>query len=120
METTVLRKEVEPLLVALGKTIRERRVALGMSQEELAERSGLHRTYISDVERGIRNLTVGALWFIARGLGMQLKEIITLIENRVENDKAQQQQQLNMRPEPLNMPAPPLTPNPNIESHPTL
>jgi transcriptional regulator with XRE-family HTH domain len=123
METTVLRKEVEPLLVALGKTIRERRVALGMSQEELAERSGLHRTYISDVERGIRNLTIGALWFIAHGLGMQLREIITLIENRVENDKAQQQQQqLNMRPEPqLTMPAPPLTPNPNVESsHPTL
>lgn len=122
METTVLRKEVEPLLVALGKTIRERRVALGMSQEELAERSGLHRTYISDVERGIRNLTIGALWFIAHGLGMQLREIITLIENRVENDKAQAaQQQLNMRPEPqLTMPAPPLTPNPNIESHPTL
>lgn len=117
METTVLRKEVEPLLIALGKTIRERRVALGMSQEELAERSGLHRTYISDVERGIRNLTIGALWFIAHGLGMQLREIITLIENRVENDK-QNQQQLNMRPAEPTMPVPPMTPN--VEQYPTL
>ena len=119
METTTLRKEVEPLLIALGKTIRERRVALGMSQEELAERSGLHRTYISDVERGIRNLTIGALWFVARGLGMQLREIITLIENRVENEKAQAQ--LNMRPEtPVQMPAPPMAPTPSVEHYPTL
>lgn len=82
MESNILRTEVEPLLSALGKVIRERRVSLGMSQEELAEKSGLHRTYVSDVERGIRNLTVGALWFLSNGLGMQLPEIISLMEDR--------------------------------------
>jgi len=88
METTMLRKEVEPLLVALGKCIRERRIALGMSQEELAEKSGLHRTYVSDVERGIRNLTVGALWFLSHGLQLQLQDIVGQMENRVANEKS--------------------------------
>jgi transcriptional regulator with XRE-family HTH domain len=87
METTLLRREVEPLLIALGKVIRERRVSLGMSQEELAQKSGLHRTYVSDAERGIRNLTVGALWFLASGLGLQLKDIIGLTETRVQAEK---------------------------------
>ncbi len=84
METTVLKKEVEPLLVALGQVIRERRVIQRMSQEDLAQKAGIHRTYISDVERGIRNITVGTLWLIATGLGMQLREVISLMEIRVE------------------------------------
>ncbi len=91
MESTMLRREVEPLLVALGKVIRERRVSLSMSQEELAEKSGLHRTYVSDVERGIRNLTVGALWFVAHGLDWSLKDIISHMESRVQMDKPQPQ-----------------------------
>lgn len=89
METNILRQEVEPLLVSLGKVIRERRVALGMSQEELAEKAGLHRTYVSDVERGIRNLTVGALWFLSNGLGLRLQEIIDLMERRVAVEREQ-------------------------------
>lgn len=84
METAALRKEVEPLLITLGKVIREKRVALGMSQEELATKSGLHRTYVSDVERGIRNLTLGALWFIASGLGTELAEMIGTTETRAD------------------------------------
>lgn len=89
METTMLRREVEPLLNALGKVIRERRISLGMSQEELAEKSGLHRTYVSDVERGIRNLTIGALWFLAGGLGLQLRDIVGLMETRAQAESLQ-------------------------------
>ena len=88
METNVLRREVEPLLISLGKVIRERRVSLGMSQEELAEKSGLHRTYVSDVERGIRNLTVGALWFLANGLSLELKDIVAMMETRAQAERA--------------------------------
>lgn len=58
-----------------------------MSQEELAAKSGLHRTYVSDVERGIRNLTLGALWFLAAGLEMPLAELIATTESRAERDK---------------------------------
>ncbi len=45
-----------------------RRRALRISQEELGARSGLHRTYISDVERGTRSVTVSTLFKLARSL----------------------------------------------------
>ncbi|MBX9722312.1 MAG: helix-turn-helix domain-containing protein [Candidatus Obscuribacterales bacterium] len=73
------------MLVALGKYIRQKRVALGMSQEDLADKAGLHRTYVSDVERGIRNLTIGACWLLAHGLGVQLNEMITAVDHPEQN-----------------------------------
>ncbi|MBX9688731.1 MAG: helix-turn-helix domain-containing protein [Candidatus Obscuribacterales bacterium] len=85
METIVLKKDVEPLLAALGRVIRERRVALGLSQGELAEKAGLHRTYVSDIERGIRNLTVGALCFLANGLDTKMKDLIDQMELQAES-----------------------------------
>jgi transcriptional regulator with XRE-family HTH domain len=60
---------MEIKLVRLGENIRRARYRLRISQEELAERSGLHRTYLSDVERGRRNLSFFSLLAIARGLG---------------------------------------------------
>lgn len=52
----------------LGATIRDRRIALHISQEELAIRSGLHRTYLSDVERGARNPSIKSIERIAHAL----------------------------------------------------
>ncbi len=49
------------------KTLREEK---GWSQEEFADRCGLHRTYVSGVERGIRNPTVTVLEKLAKGLGV--------------------------------------------------
>lgn len=40
---------------AFGQVVRERRTALGISQEELGFRSGLHRTFISQLERGVKS-----------------------------------------------------------------
>lgn len=90
METLVLKREVEPMLVAMGKYIRQKRISLGLSQEELAARAGLHRTYISDVERGIRNLTIGAAWFVAHGLGVDFKEMISSLEIHEEPHRVEQ------------------------------
>jgi transcriptional regulator with XRE-family HTH domain len=57
-----------PELKKLGAQIREIRQKAGFSQEELAERTGLHRTYIGSVERGERNIGVINLIRIARAL----------------------------------------------------
>lgn len=55
-------------LKRFGARIRKERERLGISQEELADRAGLHRTYIGGVERGERNLGVINLLRIARAL----------------------------------------------------
>lgn len=60
----------------LGARIQKLRTDRGLSQEELAFEAGLHRTYISHVERGSRNITVMGLCKIAKGLGMEPFEIL--------------------------------------------
>jgi len=52
-----------------GQAVRKRRLALGLTQEKVAELSGLHRTYLSDVERGARNPSLFIIARIARALG---------------------------------------------------
>jgi transcriptional regulator with XRE-family HTH domain len=52
----------------LGLNVRRQREELGLSQEELAFESGLHRTYISGVERGVRNPTVVVVEKMAKAL----------------------------------------------------
>jgi len=54
----------------LGKKIREERVAMGLSQEDLASAAGLHRTYIGSVERGERNVSLQNIVAIARALSI--------------------------------------------------
>lgn len=58
-----------------GLRIRHLRTSVDLSQEELAFRSGLHRNYISDVERGRRNISLRALDKLARGLGIELRDL---------------------------------------------
>lgn len=56
------------ILETFGKEVRARRDALGISQEELAELTGLHRTYIGGVEQGRRNLSLLNIVRLAKGL----------------------------------------------------
>ena len=60
----------------LGASIRLRREALGLSQESLAQKAGLHRTYIGSVERGERNVGLDNIIAIARALGCQPSELL--------------------------------------------
>lgn len=62
-----------------GKRLRELREAEGWSQEEFADRAGLHRTYVSAVERGVRNPTLSVLARIAKALGMTLSELVQTV-----------------------------------------
>ena len=61
---------------ALGLAIRTRRRLAGLSQEELAARSGLHRTYLGSVERGERNVSLKNIWSIARALGTTPSQLL--------------------------------------------
>jgi transcriptional regulator with XRE-family HTH domain len=69
----------EQLLMGLGASIAKRRMELGLSQEELAEKSRVHRTYISDVERGVRNVSILTLERIGVALDIPLGALFALI-----------------------------------------
>lgn len=56
--------------------IRKYREGKGLSQEALADEAGLHRTYISLIERGHRNVSVDALSQIAEALGVYASRIV--------------------------------------------
>ena len=59
----------------LGQRIRQLRIDLGWSQEELAHRADLHRTYVVGVERGQRNVSVDVLAQIAKALGVGISSL---------------------------------------------
>jgi len=64
------------LKILLGNAIKSTRSALGISQEELAARAGLHRTYVSDVERGARNPSLESVDKLARALELSLPRLL--------------------------------------------
>jgi len=68
------------VLVAFGRAVRRLRAARGLSQERLAEEVGIHRTYIGDVERGLRNLGLLHVDRIAAALGTDLAGLMTEVE----------------------------------------
>jgi transcriptional regulator with XRE-family HTH domain len=55
----------------VARNLKKYRTEMGLSQEELAARSGVDRTYISGLERGVRNPTVVMLWQIASALNVE-------------------------------------------------
>jgi CheY-like chemotaxis protein len=59
-----------------GSTVKSKRTALGISQEELADRAGLHRTYISDVERGTRNPSLESIGKLAAALELSVSRLL--------------------------------------------
>jgi len=65
----------DPILTLVGKRIRNLREGRGFSQEVLAEKSSLHRTYIGGVERGLRNPSLKSLQRIAKGLGVGVVDL---------------------------------------------
>ena len=56
--------------VRLGQNLRKLRDEKGWSQEDFADRAGIHRTYVSDIERGRRNPTITVLEKLAKPLGV--------------------------------------------------
>ena len=60
--------------------LRKVRIENGLSQEELADLAGLHRTYISQIERGLKSPSLRSLEQIANGLGITLSEMLRRLE----------------------------------------
>ena len=65
-----------PTLKAFGKHLRELRLSKGLSQEKMAEMSGLHRTYYGGLERGERNPTLLTLIKLSASIGVKLSTLI--------------------------------------------
>lgn len=75
---------MKDIQTSFGEVIRDARVSKGYSQEELADLCGMHRTYLSDIERGIRNVSLENIEKLSIALAIPLSVLFAQIE--VEND----------------------------------
>ncbi|MBD1907184.1 helix-turn-helix transcriptional regulator [Trichocoleus sp. FACHB-90] len=71
---------VAPELEKFGEQVRQLRKALGLSQEDLAELTDLHRTYIGGIERGERNVALINIVRLAKALNVSPSELLKGIE----------------------------------------
>lgn len=69
-----------------GTAVRSRRKRLGISQEELAGRAGLHRTYVADIERGARNLSLANIEKLAKALETSIPTLFAQDESVAKPD----------------------------------
>jgi transcriptional regulator with XRE-family HTH domain len=63
-----------------GYAVKTRREELSLTQEDLAERAGIHRTYLSDIERGTRNPSLINIERLAAALDCRMSELFQLVE----------------------------------------
>lgn len=70
------------ILQFFGNSVRQVRITMGISQEELAHRAGLHRTYVGMIERAERNITLKNIEKIALALNVP---ITTLLPHESQN-----------------------------------
>lgn len=69
------------LLFAFGQTIRKIRLSKEISQERFADMCNLHRTYISDIELGKRNVSLENIGKMAKALEIKISELFQEVEN---------------------------------------
>ncbi len=60
------------ILIKFGQKVREERIRFGLSQEELAGRAGVHRTYIGMIERAEKNITLESIEKLSRAFGVSI------------------------------------------------
>jgi len=72
-----MRKPSQILTKTLSNNIKNFRSDLNLSQEELADKCGLHRTYVGAVERGERNVTLSSLEVLALALNVDVPTLLT-------------------------------------------
>jgi len=68
-----MKKEI---LIKFGNKVREERLKQGLSQEQLASRASVHRTYVGMIERAEKNITLENIEKISKALGLKPSELI--------------------------------------------
>ena len=71
--------------LAIAKTLKKIRENKGITQEQLAFKADLHRTYISQLERGLKSITVKTLFKITESLEVKIDGFIKLVTDELEN-----------------------------------
>ena len=74
---------MEGIQRVFGLAVRRRRERLGLSQEAFAERAGVHRTYVSAIERGKVQVSIGIAYQLARALGVSASALWADVERRL-------------------------------------
>lgn len=77
MQTSILTLSTmeKSVLTKFGQKVRKERMNLGLSQEELAARAGVHRTYIGMIERAEKNITIENIEKLAKALNLKIREL---------------------------------------------
>jgi len=63
-----------------GYAVKVRRDELGLTQEELAHKAAIHRTYLSDIERGTRNVSLLNIELLAKALEVSMADLFAVVE----------------------------------------
>lgn len=71
-----MRRPPAEIRVALGRTVRQLRVERSLTQEALADRAQIHPHYVSDIERGKRNVAIVNLTYLADALDLTAAELL--------------------------------------------
>ena len=71
-----MRRSPADIRLALGKAVRDLRAERCLTKEELADRASVHAHYVSDIERGLRNVAVVNLTYIADAFGLSAAELL--------------------------------------------
>jgi transcriptional regulator with XRE-family HTH domain len=79
----------EELAKRFGELVRRLRKEQGFSQEEFAFRVGLHRTYMGDIERGEKNVTLVTADKLAKGLGFTLAGLLLEMEQSSDSSESE-------------------------------
>ena len=75
MIASAVKSRGSDILTRFGQAVRKRRMEMNLSQEALAERADLHRTYVADIERGVRNVSLKNIEKLARALDLSISSL---------------------------------------------
>lgn len=76
---------MEDINKSLGKVLAKYRTIAKISQEELADRAGIHRTYVSQIERGLKSPTLSILFEISKSLNTTASNLIAEVEQGIDD-----------------------------------